>query len=62
MKKYRLVSATLIFYNGKKITLSLESKILSYPIKVAEELFLDGLKNSGMKEPPVKCKLKVEYV
>ena len=62
-KKYKLVSAELTFHDGKKQEVNLESsEIMSHPLKITEELLLDGFARSGMKNPPVKCKVKVSYL
>lgn len=62
-KRYKLVSAELTFYDGKKTEVKFyESKILDHPLKITEDLVLDNFKESGMINPPVKCKLSVKYL
>lgn len=62
-KRYKLVSAELTFYDGKKTEVEFyESKILDHPLKITEDLVLDVFKESGMINPPVKCKLNVKYL
>lgn len=62
-RKYRLIGAELTFYNEKKSEVEFEKgKFFTEHPKIVEELILDGFRESGMKNPPVKCKLKIEYL
>ena len=62
-KKYKVIGATLKFYDGTTVDVEIESKeAVTYPIKVTEELLLDSFSKCGMHNPPVGIKAKIKYV
>lgn len=62
-RPYKVIGATLKFYNGETIDIEIESKeVVTYPIKITEELLLDSFSKCGMYNPPVGLKAKIKYV
>lgn len=63
MAPYKITSATLTTYSGRRQTVEVKSEILTDPVKVVKERILDWFcRHTNKHDPFVKIDVKTEPV
>ena len=62
MEPYRITQATLVTYSGKRLPMKVKSEVLTKPIRIIKEKWLDTFcqmcRNNG--DPFIRIELKTE--
>ena len=65
MNPYRITSATLTTYSGRKVHVNLETEIFNKPLRQVKDMILDGFIKACKSSDPfvsIECKTKQVFV
>ena len=65
MNPYRITSATLTTYSGRKVKVTLETEIFNKPLRIVKDMILDGFIKACKSSDPfvsIECKTKSVFV
>lgn len=63
MTPYKITSATITTYSGKRVEMSVESEYLTDPVRKVKERMLDWFcKNTDQRDPFVRIEVKTKQL